>query len=209
MWRNVALPDGESGVLTLLEDKAGLSVPGSADQVVHLLDGPFPDYRRVIPTAFPLTAEVGTADFLSVLDLIAEQLEPRHPARGEEGWTYTPTVELTLSATEQTLAVVTTRAMGYSFKEGEEWRLPESDLVGDWMYRVSLPVRIDGLKEIDRFRIRVNYNYLLTAIQTVHALKAQSLTACFIDAEHAMAFTPTGKGDHLALIMPMRMEPER
>ena len=87
--------------------------------------------------------------------------------------------------------------------------MPEPDPVGDWMYRASLPARIEGLKEIDRFRIRVNHTYLVTAIQTLKALGTQTLTARFIDAEHAMAFTPTDRSDHLALIMPMRMEPEK
>lgn len=69
--RNIALSFTEPQTITLglLYNQIMLSV-GDTKIVTRLLDGRFPDYRRVIPQTFTLNAKVNRHDLLNLLDRV-------------------------------------------------------------------------------------------------------------------------------------------
>jgi DNA polymerase III sliding clamp (beta) subunit (PCNA family) len=166
------------------------------------MEGPYVKYEQVIPPEGKICAQVEAGLLLEALEQMASHLEPRHPT-GQEGiQSYTPQVELHLSALGQTLSLVTTRDMGYTWQEGK------NPLAGraEWTFISSVPARIQGVETDALFRMGLNHTYLRTAVQALGAGAGELIDLHFADPLQAVQFTTPAHPNRRTLQMPMKLQ---
>lgn len=201
-WHGVEIPDTGEATLTVGSQEASLRCTAGPDYLLPIMEGPYVKYEMVIPPEGRLRVQVNAGLLQEVVEHIATHLEPRHPVDQEKGQSYTPQVELQISALEQTLSLRTTRHMGYDWKEGTT--PPATGM--DWTVLASVPVRLQGNQPGEHFRIGVNHTYLRTASQALDVGAEEMLDLCFADPLQAIQFAAPTQPHCRIIQMPLRLK---
>ena len=197
----------ERATLSIREEEAILSVEGENERVIPILDEPYVKYEEVIPAEEGMRVRVAAGELLRAVNLIAEHMEPRHPA--SDVWTYSPKVEIQISGAHQTFSLITSRDMGYNVsKEKADSNVSNDDApwagVPYWRFTTSVEGQVNLEDSPEPFRTYVNYAFLSDVASGVEA--HGQVDIYFSDPLKALLFVPADHPDRKALLMPMRME---
>ena len=197
----------ERATLSIREEEAILSVEGENERVIPILDEPYVKYEEVIPAEEGMRVRVAAGELLRAVNLIAEHMEPRHPA--SDVWTYSPKVEIQISGAHQTFSLITSRDMGYNVsKEKADSPVSNDDApwagVPYWRFTTSVEGQVNLEDSPEPFRTYVNYAFLSDVASGVEA--HGQVDIYFSDPLKALLFVPADHPDRKALLMPMRME---
>jgi RNA polymerase sigma-70 factor, ECF subfamily len=201
-WQGIEIPESGTATLIVGSQEAILHCTEGPDLLVPVMEGPYVRYERAIPPEGRLCAQVEASLLLEAIDQMAAQLTPRHPVDQDGIQSYTPQVEIQLSALEQTLSLRTTRYMGYEWQE--EKRSSAAGL--DWTAQISVPAQVQGNEPGEEFRLRVNHPYLHTACQALDAGLGEYLTLHFADPLQAIQFTAPTQPHCRTLLMPLKFQ---
>ena len=200
-------PHPERATFSIGEEAAVLCIEGGEDMAISIIDEPYVKYEEVIPSLEGMRVRASAAELLNAVKLLAEHLEPRHPATVV--WTYTPKVEIQISGANQTLSLITSRDMGYGVsKEKADSPVSHDDApwsgVPYWRFTTSLDGQVNLEDSPEPFRIHVNHKFLSDVISGIEV--DGPVDIFFSDPREALLFVPTGRPDRKAILMPMRFE---
>ncbi len=193
--------------LSIEDEQAMLCAAGEEDLVIPIIEEPYVNYEAVIPEAAGIRVRVAAGELLRAVNLIAEHMEPRHPA--SDVWTYSPKVEIQISGAHQTFSLITSRDMGYNVsKEKADSPVSNDDApwagVPYWRFTTSVEGQVNLEDSPEPFRTYVNYAFLSDVASGVEA--HGQVDIYFSDPLKALLFVPADHPDRKALLMPMRME---
>ena len=193
--------------LSIEDEQAMLCAAGEEDLVIPIIEEPYVNYEAVIPEAAGIRVRVTAGELLRAVNLIAEHMEPRHPA--SDVWTYSPKVEIQISGAHQTFSLITSRDMGYNVsKEKADSPVSNDDApwagVPYWRFTTSVEGQVNLEDSPEPFRTYVNYAFLSDVASGVEA--HGQVDIYFSDPLKALLFVPADHPDRKALLMPMRME---
>ena len=203
----VPSPHPERATLMIGEEQAFLNPGGEGELEIPILDEPYVNYGAVIPETGGSLIRISSDELRNAVNLIAEHLEPRHPAT--EVWTYTPKVEIEVSEARQTLRLITSRDMGYGVaREKADAPVSHDDApwagVPYWRFTTSLEGQTNLEDSPEPFRIHVNHDLLCDVISGIEA--EGPVDMFFSDPRKALLFVSQDDPDRKSILMPMRME---
>lgn len=200
-------PQPERATLTIREEQALLKGGGVEKFAIPILDEPYVNYEAVIPDKGDNFVRVSSGELLKAVNLIAEHLEPRHPAA--EIWTYLPQVEIQISEAHQTLSLTTSRDLGYGVsRERADKPVSTDDAPWEgapyWRFTTSLDGQVNLEDSPEPFRSSVNHDYLSDVVSGIET--RGMLEIHFADPLKGLLFTSCDHPDRKAVLMPMRIE---
>ncbi len=203
----MSAPHPERATLSIGDGQVFLKAGGDAEVVIPILDEPYVNYEAVIPETGNSLVRVSSDELLQAVNLIAEHLDPRHPADGV--WTYAPQVEIQISEVQQTLSLITSRDLGYRVskeKTGSPVSNDDAPWAGVpyWRFTTTLDGRVNLEDSPEPFRISVNHDFLSDVVSGIES--GEMLDIFFTDPMKALLFVSEDHPDRKAIIMPMRME---
>lgn len=200
-------PVPKRATLSIREEQAFLNAAGEDELEIPILDEPYVNYEAVIPEKGGSFVRISADELLQAVSLIAEHLEPRHPAA--EVWTYSPQVEVQISREHQTLSLITSRDLGYrAARENAGEPVSNDDApwagVPYWRFITSMDGQINLEDSPEPFRSSVNHAYLSDAVFGIET--GGMLDIHFSDPLEGLLVTSCDHPDRKALVMPMRTE---
>ena len=200
-------PHPERVTLSIGEKQAFLKARGEDDLVIPIIDEPYVNYVAVIPEKGGSFVRISSNELLQAVSLIAEHLEPRHPAA--DVWTYSPQVEVQISREHQTLSLITSRDLGYRVaKEKADKPVSNDDApwagVPYWRFMTTLDAQVKLGDSPEPFRSSVNHAFLSDVVSGIET--GRMLDIFFTDPMKALLFVSKDYPDRKAILMPMRIE---
>ncbi len=200
-------PHPERATLSIGDEQAILKSGGDAEHTISILDEPYVKYEAVIPEKGDNFVRVSSVELLKAVNLIAEHLEPRHPAA--EIFTYLPQVEIQISNTHQTLSLTTSRDLGYGVsreKADKPVSTDDAPWAGApyWRFTTSMDGKVNLKDSPEPFRSSVNHAYLS---DVVSGIETRGMLEIYLtDPLKGLLFISCDQPDRKAVLMPMRIE---
>ncbi|NKB72738.1 MAG: sigma-70 family RNA polymerase sigma factor [Candidatus Latescibacteria bacterium] len=201
-WEEAGLPEVGGARLVLGVEEGLLEWEQGGRLRLALMDMPYVDYEKVVPRQSPSRAQVRVGDLLAACAQMDEHLEGRHPVDTAGPWTYTPAVEICISALAGTMTLTTTDTIGYSLKEGVEAVAQASGPTVGWRFETAIAAQVDS----GECRLRINHGYLAGAVRGLGLEDGERLYIGFTEALKPVLFEPEEGRGRRTMVMPMRME---
>ena len=196
------VPETGAATLVLDEESATLRTADGGGVPLPSIPGPYVKYQEAVGAPGPILAVVRSMHLMACVEEIEPFLRDRHEPV-ENGWNYTPLVELRVSSAEGRLALRTTRDQGFS-RTGEEAGEKNRDSLPDWEHSVSCSADVEDIEDGGLFRAGFNHDFLKAIVQ---ALKdAGEEIRIFLDHGLSPLHFEAGEDRHTAVLMPMRMD---
>lgn len=144
---------GDTGedVLITHDDQQVLFKIGDVELVARLLEGEYPDYRRLIPKDFEMTATLNRQEFISIVKI--SSLFARESAGS---------ITLELNAQKQTVSV-----RSVASQLGENSASEQGEVTGNGDITLNSRYLLEGLQAIDGERVSISFNGKLQPILLV------------------------------------------
>lgn len=179
------LGDYDEAVQVTHDDQQVLFQAGEVDLVARLIDGKYPDYRRLIPAEFAVRARVGRADFVNVTKV--SSLFARESAGSV-------TINVSESAGSSGAAADSGGKAGANGGSGQLSIRSVASQLGENTASASGEISGEG-------SITLNSRYLLDAL---HAFGGNDVEFCFNGKLEPTLLRDPGSDDYVHIIMPLK-----